>query len=142
MKAGIKRNDIIKSVNGLVSTSEIRFTDLTYNLFPGDEVELEIHDRLRSKSYKLAASLDKSSYSNLMLSRAYLGIGLAVVTGSTREKMALLNRSGELVVSVRENSPADKAGLLVGAVVLSVNGIHLSQDMGDFDLKRGFESKN
>jgi len=54
--------------------------------------------------------------------RAYLGVTLVQLTPELREYFGAPKDAGVLVSSLGENSPASKAGIHVGDVILSVNG--------------------
>lgn len=62
--------------------------------------------------------------------RPRLGVRLQSLTPQLSEYFGLGDRSGVLVASVREGSPADSAGLQAGDVLLSVGGEDVS-DPGD-----------
>jgi membrane-associated protease RseP (regulator of RpoE activity) len=54
--------------------------------------------------------------------RAYLGVTLVDLTSELREHYGTPKNAGVLVGSVEDNSPADKAGVRVGDILLSVDG--------------------
>src|SRR2546423_144975 len=56
--------------------------------------------------------------------RGYLGVATqpVAITSSLRTSLKRENEAGLLIVSVEENSPAEKAGLLIGDTILAVNG--------------------
>jgi|SRR5215212_3184616 len=54
--------------------------------------------------------------------RAFLGVNLTDLTPELREHFGAPKNAGVLVASVEENSPADKAGLRVGDIVVAVEG--------------------
>ncbi len=54
--------------------------------------------------------------------RSYLGIGVAEITSERAKALGLKEERGAEVTSVAENSPAAKAGLKTGDVVLEYNG--------------------
>jgi hypothetical protein len=62
--------------------------------------------------------------------RAYLGVSLTDISPELREHFGATKENGVLVESVEDGSPADKAGLQVGDVIISVEGkdVHWSGD--------------
>ena len=55
-------------------------------------------------------------------SRTYIGISLAGLTPELREHFGAPKDAGVMVESVQEDSPADKAGVKVGDIVISADG--------------------
>lgn len=56
--------------------------------------------------------------------RGYLGIGLQPIAlpGDLRARLSLPNKGGIIIVSVEPSGPADKAGLLIGDVIVAFEG--------------------
>jgi serine protease Do len=54
--------------------------------------------------------------------RGWLGVGIQPVTDDVANAIGLAESKGALVASVTPNSPADRAGVRVGDVILSFNG--------------------
>jgi S1-C subfamily serine protease len=56
--------------------------------------------------------------------RGYLGVGTqqAPISGALATKAGVTQSSGLLVVTIEPNSPADKAGLLIGDLIIGVAG--------------------
>ena len=54
--------------------------------------------------------------------RAYLGVSLTDISPELREYFGATKENGALVESVADDSPADKAGLKVGDVIVTVDG--------------------
>ena len=52
----------------------------------------------------------------------FLGITMQILTEDLAESMGMENDKGALVIEVRENTPAEKAGIMVGDVIISFNG--------------------
>ncbi len=54
--------------------------------------------------------------------RGRIGVGIQDITPALQEAMGLASRDGALVRQVEDDSPADKAGLKVGDVIVGFNG--------------------
>jgi len=54
--------------------------------------------------------------------RAWLGVWIQDLTGAMGEKFGVANNEGALVAEVQEGSPAEKAGIKSGDVIIGVNG--------------------
>lgn len=70
--------------------------------------------------------------------RAYLGVHLIDLTDDLREFYGAPKDSGLLVASVEDGSPADKAGIHVGDIIVGVDGKDVDSSS---DLRRGMRDK-
>ena len=70
--------------------------------------------------------------------RGYIGVSLIELTDDLREHYGAPKNAGVLVGSVEDNSPAAKAGLKVGDIVISVDGKDIESQM---DLRRAISDK-
>ena len=59
--------------------------------------------------------------------RPYLGVSSAPITAAEANRLGLPSPQGVLIGAVTENSPASRAGLREGDVVLSVNGVAINE---------------
>jgi len=62
--------------------------------------------------------------------RPYIGAGFQNVTPDVAESLGMKQPYGALVTSVTKDGPAEKGGLLVGDVVLSVDGVRIENPDG------------
>ena len=70
--------------------------------------------------------------------RAYLGVSLVDLTDELREHFGAPKDAGLLVSSVEDGSPAEKAGIRVGDIIVGIDG----KDVGSSgDLRRGLREK-
>jgi serine protease Do len=60
--------------------------------------------------------------------RGYLGVRIQPVAGDLSDALGIANNRGEFVQSVESGGPAEKAGMMVGDVVLSVGGKEVTPD--------------
>ena len=74
----------------------------------------------------------------LGFSRAWLGVSLLDVTPGLREHFGAPRDAGVLVSEVAPDSPAAKAGLRAGDVILSIDGAEIDSA---WDLRRGLRDK-
>jgi S1-C subfamily serine protease len=58
---------------------------------------------------------------------AYLGVGTRTVTEDLQQQFDLSRSSGVLVASVTPNGPADKAGIVRGDILMSIDGQELKE---------------
>ena len=67
---------------------------------------------------------DGIPFDNILLGgpRAFIGVSLAGLTPELREYFGAPKDAGVMVESVQDDSPADKAGIKVGDIVLSADG--------------------
>jgi predicted metalloprotease with PDZ domain len=70
--------------------------------------------------------------------RAYLGVSLVDLTDELREHLGAPKDTGILVSSVEDASPAGKAGIRVGDIIVSVDGKDVESSG---DLRRGLREK-
>jgi S1-C subfamily serine protease len=63
------------------------------------------------------------------IARGYLGVALMPVrvSDALTSKLELTNQSGLLVINVEPEGPADKAGLLLGDVVVAFDGVTVGE---------------
>jgi serine protease Do len=70
----------------------------------------------------VAASVSKQLIEHGKIVRGYIGAQIQDVTADIADSLGLKDRKGALVADVTADSPADRAGLKAGDVVLDVNG--------------------
>ncbi len=63
------------------------------------------------------------------VARGFLGIGMQNVDEGTAKFFGLSDTKGVIVVEVKPDSPAEKAGLKIGDIVLEVNGTAVKKDL-------------
>ena len=75
---------------------------------------------------------------SLLGKRAHLGVRLIDLSTELRDHYGAPKDAGVLVASVEDNSPADKAGVKVGDIVLSIDGKDVDSSL---ELRRGLRDK-
>lgn len=75
------------------------------------------------------------------IARGYLGVGMqpVLLPNSLRNTLNLTNSGGLIVINVEPNGPADRAGVMIGDILLSLEGMPVS-DTGDVQTMLGPES--
>ncbi|HYC93024.1 MAG TPA: PDZ domain-containing protein [Thermoanaerobaculia bacterium] len=71
---------------------------------------------------KVVSGTDGRYIVETLFSRAFIGVSLTNLSPELREHFGAPKDAGVMVESVQDDSPADKAGLRVGDIVLSVDG--------------------
>ena len=90
---------------------------------PGPEQMEGLVERLRSSGERMRLHAPEFSGSVFaFMGGGRLGVGIQSVGDQLGEYFGLDGRNGVLVTSVEEDSPADKAGLKAGDIILSVGG--------------------
>ena len=67
---------------------------------------------------------------NGAVERSYLGVGISPVSQSIARQFGGETNVGALIENVGANSPAEKAGLLTGDIILSVDGKEVTSTLG------------
>lgn len=70
--------------------------------------------------------------------RAYIGVSLSNLTPELREHFGAPKNAGVMVESIQKDSPADKAGVRVADIVLSVDGNEVTSST---DLRKALHDK-
>lgn len=150
-KAGLEEGDRLQSVNGvnlrlaredagerdMDGVALRRLIRTLEKAKIGDEVELRVWSEGSVKTVKVkTASVEDLEPRRGTVSvrdredRAAIGIGIGL-TGSRRDTL------GIMIASISEDGPAEKAGLIEGDRIQSINGVDLRvprEDAGDWDM--------
>jgi serine protease Do len=144
-KAGMEEGDLILKVNGkeIADANELRHSIALIR--PGTKIKLTIlrNQKQQDITVELAAkdadqialqSADKES------KETNLGVNVRTLDENIRNQAGLKpNDGGLLVDAVQEDSPADKAGLQIGDILLSADGSPLQSPK---DLQKVVQSKS
>ena len=77
---------------------------------------------------EIAAPIVEQLKAGREIERGYLGVGLAPINEDFAASLGLEKRRGEFVQTVRDDSPAAKAGLKPGDIITRVNGKDVTAD--------------
>jgi S1-C subfamily serine protease len=149
-KAGIERGTRLVSIDGTdlrldprdlgdpaaEALPETRLRRILGNHKPGDEVSMVVlHDgRTDTKRVALAESPMARSIRSISQGRRMLGIGFS-------ERGSMRDTSGLLVTSLTRGGAAEKAGLLEGDRVLSIDGVDLRVPSADAGTSEGVQAR-
>lgn len=92
------------------------------------------------KDGKIISDGQEASFEGVLLGgpRAFLGVSLANISPELREHFGAPENAGVMVESVQKDSPAEKAGVRVGDIVLSIDGADVKWSG---DLRKGLRDK-
>jgi S1-C subfamily serine protease len=143
-EAGLKQGDIIISLDGTKLTGSDQLSEMIRKYQKGDQVKMTV--LRKGKELTLTATigvrddddalalLEKSKspkpykksfsyyYDKSSLSNSYIGINLESLNAQLGEYFGVKDGEGALVTEVIDESPAQKAGLKAGDVIVSIDG--------------------
>lgn len=140
-EAGIKPKDIILSWNGTTVKDSDALTELVRGSKIGDKANLsinrdgkeikvavEVGERREPQLYGFGGEGDASDLSPRAfeffdnMKSTGIGVSMQSLSGDLGEYFGVPNGEGALITEVMDDTPAAKAGLKVGDVVIEVNG--------------------
>ena len=140
-KAGLKEDDVIIALNGEKITDSEDLIDLLIDTNKGDKVELTIIRNNNEKTVTVTLGEKPQSHKSLKTkifhdkddmvflghdTRGYIGVNLIDLTEQLGDYFGVKDSKGALVISVEEDSPAEKAGLKAGDVIVELDGDDIS----------------
>jgi len=145
-EAGIKKKDVIIKYKGKKVKDAGDLTTWVLETKPGEEVRIEIIRDGKKKKPKVIIGKQPKSYSLLYGEdwdftpgrqsfyfggkRGYLGVVLEGLSEQLGEYFGVKDGEGALITEVEEDSPAEKAGLKAGDVIVKIDGEEI-EDPGD-----------
>jgi len=145
-EAGIKKKDVIIKYKGKKVKDAGDLTTWVLETKPGEEVRIEIIRDGKKKKPKVIIGKQPKSYSLLYGEdwdftpgcqsfsfggkRGYLGVVLEGLSEQLGEYFGAKDGEGALITEVEEDSPAEKAGLKAGDVIVKIDGEEI-EDPGD-----------
>ncbi|MFQ6058480.1 MAG: PDZ domain-containing protein [Anaerolineae bacterium] len=144
-RAGLREGDVITAVNGQAVDDDHPLGELIRRHEPGDEVELTVVRQGRERSLRVELGARREYFfefeippqrlpevppehfplpplERFRLKRPYLGIRYQLLTPELAEEEGLNVEHGALVREVMPESPAERAGLRKGDVIVAVDG--------------------
>jgi serine protease Do len=135
-RAGMKRGDVIVEADGQPVTDVVPFRNKVALLGPNHRVHLTfLRDGERKSVTIKTGPMEESplaSNSPVPDTIDQLGLTAQDLTPDLAERLDYATESGVVVVSVRDGSPADAAGLRRGTLIREVNRAPV-RDMNQFD---------
>ncbi|MBN2828703.1 MAG: trypsin-like peptidase domain-containing protein [Candidatus Cloacimonetes bacterium] len=131
-KAGLKRGDVILSIDGVKVPNVAKFRIAIAHRPIGVPVEFEIMRKNKSKTISAVLTEYPDSENTDDISPTTKDIakdtGLEVVETDSEigKKLKIESKEGVLISSVSRNSPADKAGLKPGEIILEINDVRIA----------------
>ncbi len=137
-KAGLRTGDIIVEIDGKKVHDTHELLRIVAGVPVGKTVVLKaVRDgRLQNFNITVAERKDQELASAQEKSGDYFGMTLQDITPSIAESLGLSDRSGVIVTSVQEGSPADEAGIKPRDVIIQVNKVNI-KSMKDFQREMG-----
>jgi serine protease Do len=125
-KAGVKRGDVVVALNGKKVKEPRSLSRMAARLMPGDKAKLDLIRKGKRTSIAVTAGKMPDSTQVASLQKpaemgAKLGIEGQDLTPEVARKIGAQATKGVVVTKVKPGSPAAKAGLRRGDVIIEVN---------------------
>ncbi|MBE0537590.1 MAG: DegQ family serine endoprotease [Phycisphaerae bacterium] len=123
-KAGLERRDIIRKINGKVVEDWQSFRNEVALLKPGTKINLTVLRDGKEKAFTVEiGSLEEGEMAMLGSSEAAktLGVQVQELTEEIARRLGFGKARGVIVTEVSQGSPADRAGITPGILIVSVN---------------------
>ena len=132
--AGIKLGDLIRRVNGLPIENLNDMARTLQGLTAGAEIHVELEREGQRESVNVVLAERRPNVAGRWITvQALLGVRVVTLSERIRRERQIPPRSGALVIQIEPGSPADKEGLLMGAVIVAVDSVRIetSDDLID-----------
>lgn len=151
-EAGLKRKDVIVEFNGVKVDGSEPLADLVRDTKIGDKVDVvvmrkgqkktltvEIGERPSSKwrqfdKQLMVENLMKNNLAMAIGHRGYMGVTIQNLNDQLGEYFGVKNGNGVLITGVSEDSPAEKAGLKAGDVIIKADDEEIVDSEDIFDV--------
>jgi serine protease Do len=125
-KAGLSPRDFLVRYNGRLVQDPLQFIDWIENSSVGSQVKIEI--KRQGKPINLTAVVEArkiqpiQSRISLSSPKPRIGLDTVVLTPDLADALQMPGQAGLLVVDVVKQTPADRAGVLEGDVIVAMDG--------------------
>jgi serine protease Do len=130
-KAGLETGDVITEVNGQTIKSHSEVTTAIGLMKPGTKVNLTVYRDGKKKSLQVLISQhpedqgedsENAEEESAGASKQLFGMSIAPWSKSLQDRYNLESKSGVIITQTAPDSPADRAGLRAGDLILKVDG--------------------
>ena len=144
-KAGLQRGDVVVEIDGDKVKNSQEFVAGIRKHLAGDRITLRVIRQKKAMNVDVTlvempgnekAGVESGTSGSLLLRD--MGIKVGPVTEEIQKKNSLRNRDGLVVSAVEDGSPAQRAGISEGDIILEMNGSRISspRDLEKIDAGR------
>jgi len=133
-KAGLKQGDIITQLNGKSVSGNDYFRNTVSLMAPGTKIKLTVFREGKEKNITVeVASLSESKMSTKTSEiGTKLGLSVVPVDSDVARQLGAKGDQGVVVAEVTPRTPAQRAGIRPGMIILSVNQVYVNS-VGEFN---------
>jgi len=124
-KAGLKAGDVVVEVNGRTIKSSHDLLMVVADFHVGEKVEIKAIRDGQEKTFQVVIS-ERKEKPELAAGGEYFGMRVQEITPDIAKHLGIAQKSGVIVVDVKEGSPADEAGIRPQDLILQVNKVKVS----------------
>lgn len=124
-KAGMKAGDVVTSVNGKPIKNSHELLMIVADFRVGDMVTIKAIRDTQEKTFqvKIAERKDKAEVSS---NGEYFGMAVQEITPEIAKHLGVPQKTGVIVVGVKDGSPAEEAGIQAQDIILQINKAKVS----------------
>ena len=120
-KAGLKKGDELIALNGIRTKTFIDFSSNLVGLGENRDIMIEFNRNMQSKKVKVRLIPEKAIF-NSGLIRQKTGAIFKPLTSELADALNYDSTNGFVISQIDKDSPAQKAGLIPGLIITSING--------------------
>ncbi|HPL64132.1 MAG: DegQ family serine endoprotease [Syntrophales bacterium] len=127
-RAGLRTGDIILEIEGKRVRDTHELLRIVAALPVGKRVGLKVlrEGKVRNFNLVIAERSDKKEIAGIKSREEYFGMAVQEITPQIAEFLGIPERSGIMVTSVKEGSPAEEAGIKPQDVIVQVNRVKIN----------------